>query len=52
MNKRLKKLYNSLSGSDICGIIGGIFLLLSYFYENAFFALSSVILIFLSRATS
>lgn len=52
MNKRLKELYNSLSGSSICGIISGIFLLLSYFYENSFFALISVILIFLSRATS
>ncbi len=52
MIKRLKQIYNGLSGSDICAIIGGGFLLLAYMYENSFFAFLSIICIFLSRATS
>ena len=52
MNKKIKDYFRFLSVSDICGIIGIIFIFLAYEFENRFFALISVIAILLSRTLS
>ncbi len=33
MNKKVKELFKSLSGSEICGILSILFFLLSYLYN-------------------
>ena len=46
-----KKWSNFITGSEVCGWVGIIFLMLSYAFDSAFFAFISLMLILLSSAT-
>lgn len=51
MNKNLKNWCSSITGSEVCGWVGIIFLLVAYAFDSAFCAFISLVFILLSSAT-
>ena len=52
INKKIKNLFNSLSGSDICYILSTLFFVMSYLYDyNKGWAFIALIFLLISNST-